>query len=92
MASQKNENNATLEELDLAIPDMHSTGDELKAGRILRELPGVSNVRLVARGALLRYRASTISREQICDTLHHAGFRATTFQDSASGAVGKSSV
>ncbi|MDD5198419.1 MAG: heavy metal-associated domain-containing protein [Terrimicrobiaceae bacterium] len=80
-----------LEELDLAIPDMHSTADEVRAGEVLRGLDGVNAVRFVARGALVSYRPASISHEQICEVLRHAGFRATTFQDSASGDVGLSS-
>lgn len=83
---------ADLEQLDLSIPDMHTPDDEIRAAETLRGLQGVSGVRLVSRGALVFYRPAGISREQICETLRNAGFRASTFQDSASGQVGQSSV
>jgi copper chaperone CopZ len=86
-------NNQTngLEELDLAIPDMHTTADEAQVGGVLNGLPGVGSVRLVSRGALVHYRPQGISHAQICDALHKAGFRATTFQDSATGETGATS-
>ena len=84
--------NATNDEVDLAIPNMHSREEEARAGQILRELPGVTGVRLVQRGAWVAYRAATISHDRICQALRHAGFRVNTFQDSATGIVGSSSV
>jgi len=84
--------NATNDEVDLAIPNMHSRDEEVRAGQILRALPGVTGVRLVQRGAWVAYRAATISHERICLALRHAGFRVNTFQDSATGFVGSSSV
>lgn len=83
--------NAINEEVDLAIPNMHSREDEVRAGRILHDLPGVTGVRLVQRGAWVSYRPATISHEAICGALQRAGFRASTFQDSATGAVGLTS-
>ncbi len=84
--------NAINEEVDLAIPNMHSPEDEARAGQILRELPGVTGVRLVQRGAWISYRPATITHDAICAALRKVGFRANTFQDSATGEVGASSV
>jgi len=84
--------NATNEEVDLAIPNMHSREEETRAGQILRGLPGVTGVRLVQRGAWIAYRPATITHERICAALRHVGFRVNTFQDSATGFVGSSSV
>jgi hypothetical protein len=85
------EKNFRLEELDLAIPDMHNEQDEAKAAEALRDLPGVGSVRFVPRGAWVSYRSETISKEQICLALREAGFRASVFQDSKSGKVGETS-
>lgn len=82
----------TNEEVDLAIPNMQSLDDETRAGSVLRGLPGVTGVRLVQRGAWISYHPETISHDKICLALRHAGFRAGTFQDSATGTVGTTSV
>lgn len=82
----------TNEEADLAIPNMQSLEDEARAGAVLRGLPGVTGVRLVQRGAWVSYHPETISHDQICRALRHVGFRAGTFQDSATGVVGTTSV
>lgn len=82
----------TNEEADLAIPNMQSLEEEARAGGVLRSLPGVTGVRLVRRGAWVSYHPETISHDQICRALRHAGFRAGTFQDSATGVVGTTSV
>jgi hypothetical protein len=82
----------TNEEVDLSIPNMHSREDEARAGQILRELPGVTGVRLVQRGAWISYHPETISHNRIGAALRHAGFRASTFQDSATGETHSSSV
>lgn len=81
----------SLEELDLAIPDMHSEADEMKASEALRNLPGVGTVRFVQRGAWISYRSSAISKDEICDALRKAGFRASVFQDSKTGRTGHAS-
>lgn len=81
-----------LEELDLSIPNMRAPEHEAVVGATLRQLPGVVSVRLVEAGALVNYRASAISHEQICDAVRQAGFRASTFQDSATGETGSSPV
>jgi hypothetical protein len=75
----------TNEEVDFSIPNMHSRDEEARAGRILRELPGVTGVRLVQRGAWVSYHPQSISHHRICDALRNGGFRASTFQDSATG-------
>ena len=82
----------TNEEVDFSIPNMHSPAEEVRAGQILRELPGVTGVRLVQRGAWVSYHPQTISHDRICDALRHGGFRASTFQDSATGEVHNSSI
>ncbi len=81
----------TNEEVDLSIPNMHSREDEARAGQILRELPGVTGVRLVQRGAWISYHPQTISHDKISAALRHGGFRASTFQDSATGETHNSS-
>lgn len=80
-----------LEELDLAIPDMDNEAAEAQVGGLLAKLPGVRSVRLVERGAFVRYNPIGITKEQICSLLQNSGFRASTFQDSLSGQTGKSS-
>jgi hypothetical protein len=79
------------QELDLAIPDMDSGTAETEVARLLEKLPGLIQVRLLERGAFIRYHAETITHQQICEVLRRAGFRASTFQDSASGETGLSS-
>ena len=81
----------TNEEVDLAIPNMHSGADESRAGQILKGLPGVTGVRLVQRGAWVSYHPQTITHSRICEALRRFGFRATTFQDSATGETGLTS-
>jgi hypothetical protein len=81
----------TNEEVDLAIPNMHSGADESRAGKILKGLPGVTGVRLVPRGAWISYHPQVITHAGICGALRKFGFRATTFQDSATGATGLTS-
>lgn len=82
----------TNEEVDFSIPNRHSTEDEARAGQILRQLPGVTGVRLVQRGAWVSYHPQTITHHGICDALRQGGFRASTFQDSATGETHNSSV
>ncbi len=82
----------TNEEVDLSIPNMQSLEDEARAGVVLRQLPGVTGVRLVKQGAWVSYHPETVSHDEIRAALRQAGFRAGTFQDSATGEVGKSSV
>jgi hypothetical protein len=81
----------SLEELDLMIPELHSAERESAAGAALRVLPGIDSVRFVQGGAVVAYRAGSISKDEICHTLRQAGFRASTFQDSFSGKTGISS-
>ena len=80
---------SSLEELDVAIPDMLTESDEIKAGAALRQLHGVAGVRMVQRGALVSYRASSISKDEICHALRQAGYRASVFQDSKTGQTGE---
>lgn len=81
----------TLEELDIAIPDMLTESDEKKAGHMLRQLHGVAGVRVVQRGALVAYRAAVITKDEICRALRQVGYRASVFQDSKTGQTGLSS-
>jgi copper chaperone CopZ len=80
-----------IEELDLAIPDMDTETGEFAVKESLEGLPGIVAVRLMERGAFTRYRPDIINKEQICAAVRQAGYRASVFQDSKSGKVGKSS-
>ena len=82
---------AHAEELDLAIPDMDSITAEAQVKEILEGLPGIHFVRLMGRGAFIRYNPTGIDKDQICTAIRRSGFRASTFQDSKSGATGLSS-
>ena len=79
------------EELDLMIPDMDSSVAEEQVKAILEKLPGVQAVRLVSGGAWIRYNPVGINKDEICTAIRQSGFRAATFQDSASGETGVSS-
>jgi len=79
------------EELDLAIPDMDSETAELAVKASLEQLPGIVSVRLLERGAFVRYNANVITKDQICIAVRQAGYRASIFQDSKSGQTGLSS-
>lgn len=79
------------EELDLAIPDMDSETAEVAVKASLENLPGIVTVRLVQRGAFVRYNPSGINKDQICTAIRQAGYRASTFQDSKTGHTGLSS-
>lgn len=78
-------------ELDLAIPDMDNAAAEARVAAALQNLPGVQHVRLVERGAFIRYNPRGISHTELCTAIRRAGFRASTFQDSESGETGVSS-
>jgi hypothetical protein len=80
-----------VEELDLAIPDMDSEVAETQVAKLLKDTPGIVQVRLMERGAFVRYRQGVIDHKQICTLIRNAGFRASTFQDSESGETGVSS-
>lgn len=86
-----NSPNGVFAELDLMIHNMDTAAQEAQVQKVLAGLPGVRAARIVQGGVWLRYNASSISKEQICAELHKAGFRAGVFQDSKSGATGKSS-
>jgi hypothetical protein len=79
------------EELDLAIPDMEGAAAQAQVSDLLRDVPGIVEMRVIERGAFVRYRPSAIDHNQICALIRKAGFRASTFQDSASGKTGISS-
>ncbi len=78
----------TLEELDIAIPDMLTEADEVKAGEMLRQLHGVAGVRVVQRGALVAYRAASITKDEICHALRQVGYRGQRFPGFEDGADG----
>jgi hypothetical protein len=78
-------------ELDLAIPDMNDEDDEKRASALLKGIKGIQFVRILPRGAFIRYHPDTIAGEAIVAALHHAGLRASTFQDSKTGKTGRSS-
>ena len=82
---------APTEELDLVIPDMDTANLESKVKATLEMLPGIHSVRLVERGAFIRYNPLGIDKDQICVAIRQAGFRASTYQDSKTGATGLSS-
>jgi cation transport ATPase len=79
------------EELDLAIPDMDSETAERAVQASLEHLPGTISVRLLERGAFVRYNPNVINKDQICIAVRQAGYRASIFQDSKSGQTGVSS-
>jgi len=79
------------EELDLAIPDMDSPGASNQVAALLKDIPGILQIRLVKRGAFIRYQPSVIDHARICALIRQAGFRASTFQDSETGDTGVSS-
>ena len=86
-----NSPNGIFQELDLMIHDMDTSADEEKVKKLLEGLPGIRAARIVQGGVWLRYNAHGITKEKIVDALHRAGYRAAVFQDSKSGAIGKSS-
>lgn len=80
----------TVNELDLAIPDMDSESAELAVKAVLEGIDGIESVRLMERGAWVRHRPDSITADQICAAIRHAGFRPSVFQDST-GRTGQSS-
>jgi copper chaperone CopZ len=79
------------EELDLMIPDMDTEGAEKEVKQVLERLPGIRYVRLVQRGALVKYNPVGIGPDEICTAIRQSGFRASTFQESKTGRTGVSS-
>jgi hypothetical protein len=86
-----NSPNGVFEELDLMIHNMDTAAQEAEVQRLLSGLPGVRAANITQGGVWLRYNAAGITKEQICASLHQAGYRAAVFQDSRSGATGQSS-
>ena len=84
-------NHIPTEELELAIPDMDTGRAEVRMKEILERLPGIQAVRLLERGAFIRYNPLGIDKDRICAAIRQSGFRASTFQDSKTGATGVSS-
>ncbi|MDZ4289767.1 MAG: hypothetical protein U0984_17515 [Prosthecobacter sp.] len=78
-----------LKELDLAIANLDFPGQEQELLALLRDLPGVRTVHIQEQGALLQYNPAGTSKDQIIARLRQAGYRATVFQDSATGETGK---
>jgi len=91
MNKEADSNTAPGAELDLAIPDMNDEDDEKKVSAALKGIKGIQFVRILPRGAFIRYHPDAITGDAIVASLHHAGFRASTFQDSKTGRTGKSS-
>ena len=67
------------EELDLMIPDMDTETAENQVKKVLERLPGIRYVRLVQRGALVRYNPASIGPDEIRTAIRQSGFRASTF-------------
>jgi hypothetical protein len=82
---------AHAEELDLMIPDMDTDTAEAQVKGILEKLPGIQAVRLLSRGAWIKYNPLSIAPNEICTAIRQSGFRASTFQDSLTGKTGVSS-
>jgi cation transport ATPase len=85
-------NDPLTEELDLAIPNMRFPEDERQVEHLLRNIIGITAVRIVQSGALVSYQPQTLSHDKICAQLRNAGYRATTFQDSRTGEIRQASV
>ena len=83
-----NDSSPSPEELDLAILGMDTPAAEKAVLEALEGLSGVVSVRLIERGAFLRYKAETVTKDEICDAVRKAGYRATVFQDSKTGETG----
>jgi hypothetical protein len=79
---------AAFVELDLAIANMDSPGQQKRVRSILEGLPGVRTVTIQERGAWIAYNTKGITRDQICRALSDGGFRCTIFQDSVTGKTG----
>ena len=91
MNKKADSNAAPVAELDLAIPDMNDEDDEKRVSVLLKGIKGIQFVRILPRGAFIRYQPDAITGDAIVTALHHAGLRASTFQDSKTGKTGKSS-
>ena len=74
-----------LAELDLAISEMDTPILEQQVQAVLKRLNGVQSVRLQERGALIHYDPKGTNKDRIAESIRHAGFTVTIFQDSASG-------
>ena len=79
------------EELDLTIPDMDSGQAEEDVKASLERLRGLVSMRLVERGAFVRYNPNVITKDEICIAVRQAGYRASVYQDSKTGQTGLSS-
>lgn len=77
------------EELDVAIANMDTEILEEKASEAVRRIPGVEAARLIPGGIWMRYRPGDTDQKRILQALSDEGFRATLFQDSATGKTGR---
>jgi copper chaperone CopZ len=84
-------NDRSGEDLNLAIPDMNTEEAVRRGSAALMTLPGVIAARVIERGAFVRYRPEAVTKDEICQAMARAGFRATVFQDEKSGKTGLSS-
>ena len=73
------------------IHDMHTPAAEEAVKAVLEKLPAIQAVRLVEGGAWIRYNPIGISKGEIITAIRQSGFRASNFQDSATGDTGVSS-
>jgi hypothetical protein len=79
------------EEVDLAIPNIHTEEAVKRGSGALSGLPGILGVRVIERGAFVRYDPKSTTKDEICHAFEQAGFRASVFQDSRTGDTGQSS-
>jgi hypothetical protein len=91
MSKEESPSANRFEELDLMIPDMDTTRSEEQVKAVLEKLPGIRGVRLMERGAWIKYNPIGIGPDEICTAIRQSGFRASTFQDSMTGRTGVSS-
>jgi hypothetical protein len=76
-------------ELDVAIANMDTEAQEERAAEVVRGIPGVEAALLIPGGIWMRYRPNDTDPKSIMQALGDEGFRATLFQDSASGKTGR---
>jgi hypothetical protein len=76
-------------ELDVAIANMDTEAQEERAAEVVRRIPGVEAARLIPGGIWMRYRPKDVDEKRIMHALADEGFRATLFQDSATGKTGR---
>lgn len=89
--SHEHSSTPALEEIDLAVSDMNSPGEQLHAQQVLQALPAIRGMRFVERGIWISYNPVGIAPGQIVSALRNAGFRASVFQASETGQTGSAS-